>query len=146
MTFSNMPLPTEKMVLVLILLLGILGGGVGRVRFLTWECLILLDTPILVPIVKVLPDTWTGKKLTYDKIIWEVERACFSLLVFAPTGGMGPSATTVFRKFACMLADKWNVNYSRCLFWIRCRLCFPSQIWCDVLKRSLIIYFPSNAI
>jgi len=34
-----------------------------------------------------------------------VERACFSPLVFAATGGMGPSTTTVFRKLASMLAE-----------------------------------------
>jgi len=35
-----------------------------------------------------------------------VERAYFYSLVFAATGGMGPSATSVFRKLAFMLADK----------------------------------------
>jgi len=64
------------------------------------------------------------KRLAYDERIREVERACFSPLVFAATGGMGPSATTVYRKLASMLADKWGVNYSRCLFLLRCRLCF----------------------
>ena len=53
-------------------------------------------------------------------------------LVFAATGGMGPTATTVFRKLASMLAEKWNVNYSHCLFWVRCRLCFS-------LLRSAVI-------
>ena len=27
---------------------------------------------------------------------------------------MGPTATTVFQKLASMLAEKWNMNYSRC--------------------------------
>ena len=40
-----------------------------------------------------------------------MERACFSPLVFAATGGMGPTATSVFWKLASMLAEKWNVNY-----------------------------------
>jgi len=34
------------------------------------------------------------------------ERACFSPLVFVATGGMGPSATTVFKKLASILAEK----------------------------------------
>jgi len=38
----------------------------------------------------------------------------------------GPSATAVFRKLASMLVDKWSVNYSRCLFWLRCRLFLSS--------------------
>ena len=56
------------------------------------------------------------KRRSYDERIWEVtvERACFSPLVFATTGGMGPTAATVFRKLVSMLAEKWNVNYSRC--------------------------------
>ena len=45
-------------------------------------------------------------------------------LVFAVTGGMGPTAATVFRKLAFMLAEKCSINYSKCLFWLRCTLCF----------------------
>ena len=49
---------------------------------------------------------------------------CLQPLVFAAPGGMGPTATTVFRKLASMLAEKRSINYSKCLFWLRCRLCF----------------------
>ena len=49
-----------------------------------------------------------------------MKRACFSPLVFAATGGMGPTATTVFQKLAFMLAEKWNVNYSRSGFDVGC--------------------------
>ena len=35
------------------------------------------------------------KRRAYDEKVREVERACFSLLVFSASGGMGPSATTV---------------------------------------------------
>jgi len=38
------------------------------------------------------------------------------LLVFAATGGMGPTAAIVFRKLASMLTEKCSINYSRCLF------------------------------
>ena len=31
--------------------------------------------------------------------------------MFSATGGMGPTATTVFQKLASMLAKKWSVNY-----------------------------------
>ena len=50
----------------------------------------------------------------------EVEKACFSPLVFSASGGMGPSATTVYKKLASMLAEKWNINYSCSLYWLRC--------------------------
>ena len=35
------------------------------------------------------------KRRAYDERVREVERACFSPLVFSASGGMGPSATTV---------------------------------------------------
>ena len=64
------------------------------------------------------------KKDGHMMSVLEKLRACFSPLVFAATGGMGPTATTVFRKFASMLTEKCSINYSKCLFWLRCRLCF----------------------
>ena len=72
------------------------------------------------------------KRRAYDERVREAERACFSPLVFAATGGMGPTATTVFRKFASMLAEKRSTNYSKCLYWLRCRLCFS-------LLRSAVV-------
>ena len=73
------------------------------------------------------------KRRAYNERIREVERACFSPSVFSASGGMGPSATTVYSKLASMLADKWDRPYSRCMFWLRCRLCFSllrSAIMC----------------
>jgi len=54
------------------------------------------------------------KYWAYDEHIREVERVCFSPLVFSATGSMRSTATTVFQKLASMLAEKWNVNYSCC--------------------------------
>ena len=56
----------------------------------------------------------------YDERVREVERACFSPLVFSACGGMGQTATTVYNKLASVLADKWEMNYSWCLYWMRC--------------------------
>ena len=64
------------------------------------------------------------RRRAYDERVREVERACFSPLVFAATGGMGPTATTVLRKLTSMLAEKRSINYSKRLFWLQCRLCF----------------------
>ena len=69
-----------------------------------------------------------------DERVREVERACFSPLVFA-----GPTATTLFKKLVSMLADKRGNNYSKCLFWLRCRLCFSllrSSVMCLRGHRS----------
>ena len=49
-----MLLPTERMVLILMLLLGIFGVRIGSVGFLTLGCLIILRAPILFTIAKEL--------------------------------------------------------------------------------------------
>ena len=39
----------------------------------------------------------------------------------------------MYRKLASMLVEKWNISYSRCLFWVRYRLCFSlfrSDVMC----------------
>ena len=56
------------------------------------------------------------KRRAYDERIRDVETASFSLLVFVATGGMGPTATSVYRKLILMLADKWTISYSCYLF------------------------------
>ena len=102
------------------------GVGTGSMHFLTLGCLILLHAPTYnrSPLSRCYQVHEQEKHRAYDERIREVERACFSPLVFAATGGMGPTAITVFRKLASMLAETWNVNYSHCLFWVRCQLCF----------------------
>ena len=91
-------------------------------RFLTLGCLTHLQAPIrsLLCPGAILA---RKKRRAYDGRVREIERACFSPLVFSASGGMGPSATTVYKKLVSMLADKWDMNYSKCLFWLRCRLC-----------------------
>ena len=64
------------------------------------------------------------KRRAYDERVREVERACFSPLVFAATGGMGLTTATVFKKLVSLLSEKRSINYSRCLYWLRCRLCY----------------------
>ena len=81
------------------------------------------------------------KRRAYDERVREVERACFSPLVFAATGGMGPTATTFFRKLASMLAEKRSINYNKSLFWLRCRVCFSllrSAVMCLRGHRSSV--------
>jgi len=109
MTLSGMPLPTEKMVLILMLLLGLFGGRIGSVCSLTLGCLILLHAPILISHCQGATRYMNGRKDEHMMKEFRRERACFYPLVFAATG---PSATTVFRKLASMLADKWSINYN----------------------------------
>ena len=71
----------------------------------------------------------------YDEWIREVERVCFSLLVF---GGMGPAATTLYRKLAS--AEKWNINYNHCLIVLGevSSVFLTFKVRCDVFKRSSV--------
>jgi len=75
------------------------------------------------------------KRYAYDERVKEVEKACFSPLLFSASDSMGSSATPVYKKLASMLADKICVmNYSRCLFWIKCRVCF------SLLKYAILCW------
>jgi len=114
----NLLLPIEKMVPILMLLPGIFGVVIGSMHFLMLGCLTFLCTqPYLrSQLSKCYQLHEREKRLAYDERVREVERACFSPLVFAATGGMGPTATIFFRKLASMLAEKRGINCCRCLF------------------------------
>ena len=47
------------------------------------------------------------KRRAYDERVREVERACFSPLVFAATGGMGPTARTVLGSLLQSMLQCW---------------------------------------
>ena len=83
------------------------------------------------------------KRRAYDETVREVERACFSPLVFSASGGVGPSATTVYKKLASMLAEKWNTNCSRCVFWLRCRVLLFIKI-CHHVCEGKLFHHPSS--
>ena len=51
----------------------------------------------------------------------EVEQGTFSPLVFSTTGGMGNTATVVYKRIASLIADKQSKPYSKTLHWLRCR-------------------------
>ena len=72
-----------------------------------------------------------------------MEHGSFSPLVFSTSGGMGPTATTVYRRLAVLIADKRNEPFSRTLFWLRCRLNFSllrSAVACLRGARSSLGY------
>ena len=72
------------------------------------------------------------KKRIYDERVREIEHGSFSPLVFSTSGGMGTTATVVFKRIASMIARKQDKPYSKVTHWIRCRLSFS-------LLRSAII-------
>ena len=53
-----------------------------------------------------------------------VERATFIPLVLSTTGGMGRSATTLYKRLASMMAEKRGTAYAVTLNWIQCRRSF----------------------
>ena len=64
------------------------------------------------------------KKREYEERVREIEHGSFSPLVFSTAGGMGPIATTVYKRIASLIADKRQEPYSTTLFWLRCKLSF----------------------
>ena len=53
-----------------------------------------------------------GKKWAYEQRIREIEFDSFSPLVFSTMGGLGPTATVVFKILAALIADKQEQHYS----------------------------------
>ena len=47
-------------------------------------------------------------------------------LIFSSTGGLGPTATVLYKWALSLLADKWDQHYSTTLGWLRCSSHFPS--------------------
>ena len=72
------------------------------------------------------------KRRQYDSRIRTVEHGTFTPLVFTIAGGMGPAATTFYKRLASNLSVHHNKPYSHTLNWLRCRLSFS-------LLRSAIL-------
>ncbi len=87
------------------------------------------------------------KKRHYEQRIREVEHSSFTPLVFSTTGGLGPAASTTYKRLASKLSDKWNQPYSSTMGWLRCRLSFSllrSSIMCIRGARSSAHKFQSD--
>ena len=79
------------------------------------------------------------KKRAYEQRIREIEFGSFSPLVFSTTGGLGSTATVVFKRLASLIADKQP--YSKTLFWLRCKVSFSlliGQLSCASVVRALL--------
>ena len=79
------------------------------------------------------------KKRVYEERVREVEHGTFSPLVFTTAGGLGPTATVVYKRLASHIAEKHDRAYGKTLHLIRCRLNFSllrSAIMCLRGSRS----------
>ena len=54
------------------------------------------------------------------------------------SGGMGPTATIVYKQTATIISEKRCHPYCHMLYWLRCRLCFSlhSAVMCLQGSRS----------
>ena len=123
------------------LLLGTFGVGTGSMHLLMLGCLILLHAPILAPHCQGATKFMNRRNVEHMMNRFGRWRE----LVFPISccshwrHGTYRTATIVFRKLASMLAEKWNANYSCCLFWVQCRFCFSllrSAVMCLRGHRS----------
>ena len=81
------------------------------------------------------------KKRKYEERIREIEHGSFSPLVFTTAGGMGATATVVYKRLASLIAEKHDKPYGQTLHWMRCRINFSllrSSIMCLRGSRSHI--------
>ena len=66
----------------------------------------------------------SSKRRDYQDRILNIEHGSFAPLVFSCTGGIGPAATTVYRRLASMISTKYDEHYSRTMLFIRTKLSF----------------------
>ena len=83
-------------------------------------------TPHPHPVPLATADMKKKNKEHIEQRIREIEHASFTPIVLSTTGGMGPIATTFYKRLADRLASKWNSSYSQTIGWLRCRLTFFS--------------------
>ena len=87
-----------------------------------------------------------GKRRDYLDRIINVEHGSFSPLIFSTSGGMGPTASVVYRRLASLLSLKRDEHYSKTMLFIRCQLGFAllrSSIRC--LRGSRSTFTPDIA-
>ena len=74
------------------------------------------------------------KKQKYDEIIREAQNGTFSPLIFHSSGGIGPSATAVFKHIATLISENRGHPYCHMLYWIRTKLCYYSLLHSAVMR------------
>ncbi len=65
-----------------------------------------------------------AKRRQYEQRVRDVEMASFVPLVFNTSGGLAPAATVTYKRLAMLLSEKWAMQYSAVMGWLRCRISF----------------------
>ena len=105
-------------------------NGLWDLRF----CRTFFDVKIFNPLAKSCPKDIneaykfheTQKKLKYESRIIKVEKRTFNPLVFACTGGAGPSASKVITRLASKVNEKSTESYSEAIRYIRTKKFHPT--------------------
>ena len=106
------------------------------------------DVKIFNPLTKSCPNEVkeaykyheTLKKLKYEQRILDVENSSFNPLVFACSGGAGPSASKVMSRHALKINEKGQDSYSDAIRYIRTQISFAllrSSVLCLRGSRSI---------
>ena len=88
------------------------------------------------------------KRRAYEQSVRDIEHASFVPAVFATTGGMSRHCNALYKRVACLLADKTSEPYSTVMAWVRCRLSFAllcASVICLRGSRTLRAPVGSNS-
>lgn len=102
------------------------------------------DVKIFNPLAKTCPKTILDaykyhesiKKAKYEQRVIDVEHSSFNPLVFACTGGAGPSATKVMKQLASKISDKKGEPYADVISYIRTKISFALLRSCILCLRG----------
>ena len=119
---------------------GLWGSGFNRTFF---------DVKIFNPHAKSCPKTIKDaykhhesiKQNKYEEQIRETEHSSFNALVFACSGGVGPSSSRVMKQLATKISEKRGEPYADTLSYIRTKISFWKAVfsaWGDVAPSSLV--------
>ena len=89
------------------------------------------------------------KRRQYEQRIRDVEQSSFVPVVLSSSGGMGKSATSLFKRLASLISEKSGEPYSATMAWIRCRVSFAllrSSVMCIRGSRCLRSRFISGEL
>ena len=127
--------------------LDIKANGLWETRFSRTYFDVKIFNPLAKSCPKNIPDAYsyheTLKKSKYEQRICNVKNSSFNPLVFACTGGAGPSASKVMSRLASKISEKSLGSYAETMNYIRTKVSFAllrSSILClrgcRALRRS----------
>ena len=117
--------------------LDIKANGLWETRFSKTYFDVNIFNPLAKSYPKSIPDAYTfyesQKRLKFEQRIIEVENSSFNPLVFASTGGAGPTATRVMKRLAAKICEQKDASDADAIAYIRTKLSFAllrSSILC----------------